>query len=106
ISESTAKLVASTRAEGGRVIAVGTTVVRALESSFAEHGRVVAGRGLARLRLSAAHRLRVVDGILTGLHEAGTSHFELLESFAPRPLLESAVRRAEQQGYLGHEFGD
>jgi S-adenosylmethionine:tRNA ribosyltransferase-isomerase len=48
----------------------------------------------------------VVDGLLTGVHEPGSSHFDLLRAFAPLPLLEEALRHADQAGYLGHEFGD
>ncbi len=90
----------------GRVIAVGTSVVRALEASFAEHGALRAGPGIARLRLDRSHVPRVVTGLLTGVHEPGTSHFELLEAFAPRALLEQAFAHSERAGYLAHELGD
>jgi len=96
---------AAARAEGRRVVAVGTTVVRALESA-AQDGRLRAGRGLATLRIDGGFRPRVVDGLLTGLHEDGTSHFELLKAFAPAAFLEPALRHAAEAGYLGHEFGD
>lgn len=89
-----------------RVIAVGTSVVRALEASFAEHGALRAGPGIARLRLDESHVPRVVTGLLTGVHEPGTSHFELLEAFAPRTVLEQAFAHSERAGYLGHELGD
>jgi S-adenosylmethionine:tRNA ribosyltransferase-isomerase len=81
-------------------------VVRALEASAAEHGGVRAGRGLARLVLGPGSRLRVVEGLLTGLHEQGSSHFMLLQAFAKRELLISALASAESAGYLNHEFGD
>jgi S-adenosylmethionine:tRNA ribosyltransferase-isomerase len=90
----------------GRVLAVGTSVVRALESHSDAGGTVAAGGGISDLRLSARHRPRVVDGLLTGLHEPGSSHFELLETFAPRALLERAVDHAQRTGYVAHELGD
>ncbi len=101
-----ARTAAAIAAARGRVVAVGTTVVRALEGCAAAHGAVVAGEDVTDLRLGPETRLRVVDGILTGMHEPGTSHFDLLRAFADAPLLEDATRHAEAQGYLGHEFGD
>ncbi len=94
------------RRHGGRIIAAGTSVVRALEAR-ADHDAVVTpGAGSTELRLSASYEPRVVDGLLTGLHEPGTSHFELLEAFAPRELLLRATDHAGRTGYLQHEFGD
>jgi len=95
------------RSRGGRVVAVGTTTTRALEGAAASHGgRLAAGRGVTALRLGPGSTRRIVDGILTGVHETDSSHFRLLESFAPRPLLERARDFAEAHAYLGHEFGD
>lgn len=107
VPAETVRAVAAARRRGGRVVAVGTTVVRALEGDARGHrGRLVAGAGTTGLRLGPATRRRVVDGILTGMHDPGTSHFALLESFAPRALLLEAHAFATEQGYLGHEFGD
>jgi S-adenosylmethionine:tRNA ribosyltransferase-isomerase len=107
VPEETVRAVAAARRHGGRVVAVGTTAVRALEGNARSHrGRLVAGAGTTELRLGPAMRRRVVDGILTGVHEPGTSHFALLESFAPRSLLLEAHAFAAERGYLGHEFGD
>jgi S-adenosylmethionine:tRNA ribosyltransferase-isomerase len=106
IGASTALALANARAESGRVIAVGTSVVRALEGHASADGSVAAGSGETELRLSGSYSPRVVDGLLTGLHEPGTSHFALLEAFAPRPLLQRAVEHAARTGYLQHEFGD
>lgn len=104
---STVRAVEATRAAGGRVVAAGTTVVRALEGSAADHGgRLFAGRGVTSYRLAPGRAPRVVDGLLTGVHEPGTSHFELLGAFAPRAVLHAAYRAAEEAGYRGHEFGD
>jgi S-adenosylmethionine:tRNA ribosyltransferase-isomerase len=99
--------IARTRAHGGRVIAVGTTVVRALEGCARNHGgKLVAGEGETDLRISPGFRPRVALGILTGMHEAGSSHFELLQAFAGPSQLGRALTFAEDHGYLGHEFGD
>ncbi|HEY3592822.1 MAG TPA: S-adenosylmethionine:tRNA ribosyltransferase-isomerase [Polyangiaceae bacterium] len=106
IDEDAVRAIAATRAQGGRVIAVGTTAVRALESCFAEFGKVVSGEREARLVLGPGFRPRVVNGILSGMHEPSTSHFALLEAFAPRALLDDALGAAERAGYLQHEFGD
>ena len=91
---------------GGRVVAVGTTVTRALESAARLHGRLVAGTGEATLVIGPGFEPSVVDGVMTGMHEKGTSHFALLEAFAPQALLSRAVVHAEEAGYLEHEFGD
>ena len=107
VPEETVRAVAAARRRGGRVVAVGTTAVRALEGDARSHrGRLIAGAGTTELRLGPAMRRRVVDGILTGVHDPGTSHFALLESFAPRALLLEAHAFAAERGYLGHEFGD
>jgi S-adenosylmethionine:tRNA ribosyltransferase-isomerase len=94
------------RCNGGRIIAAGTSVVRALEARADDAGTVTPGAGSTELRLTARYQPRVVDGLLTGLHEPGTSHFELLEAFAPRELLLRATGHAGRTGYLQHEFGD
>jgi S-adenosylmethionine:tRNA ribosyltransferase-isomerase len=93
-------------ARARRVIAVGTSVVRALEGCIATHGRLVAGPGETDLIIDGAFRPRVVGGLLSGLHERGASHFRLLQAFAPSALIERAYAHAEAAGYLGHEFGD
>ena len=92
---------------GGRVIAVGTTVVRALEGSARLHGdALVAGAGTTDFRIDHAFVPRVVDALFTGLHEPTASHFRLLEAFAPVALLERAYAHAVRSGYVCHEFGD
>lgn len=107
IPAETVRAIGIARAAGGRVVAAGTTVVRALEGNAArEGGRLVPGRFVTDLRIDPGHGLRVVDGVLTGMHEPGSSHFALLEAFAPRDLLEHALARAETRGFLQHEFGD
>jgi S-adenosylmethionine:tRNA ribosyltransferase-isomerase len=107
IPASTVEAIHSTRASGGRVVAVGTTVVRALEGRAAQSGGTLTpGEGVTDLLLGPGFVLRVVDGLLTGVHEPTTSHHTLLQAFAPLPLLRQAAKLAEELGYLGHEFGD
>lgn len=103
---ATVAAIARARARGGRVIAVGTTVVRALEGSAHEHGAPRAGPGETDLVLGADFVPRVVDGLLTGMHDPGASHFQLLRAFAGAPVLLAAWRHASAAGYLQHEFGD
>jgi S-adenosylmethionine:tRNA ribosyltransferase-isomerase len=91
----------------GRVVAVGTTVVRALESAARIlPGSVVPGPGLATLTIDAATELRAVDAIVTGLHDAGASHWRLLEAFADPDDLDAAWTRAAAAGFRAHELGD
>ncbi|HEY3498645.1 MAG TPA: S-adenosylmethionine:tRNA ribosyltransferase-isomerase [Polyangiaceae bacterium] len=106
IPAATIEALASAREHGARVVAVGTTVVRALEDSALLHGFPRAGPGEARLILGPGFRPRVVNGILTGMHEPSTSHYSLLEAFAPRRQLERATAAAGRLDYLQHEFGD
>src|SRR6202011_889764 len=107
LPSATAGAVAVARGRGGRVVAVGTTVVRALEGCARLHaGELVAGEATTDLRIGEGFRPRVVDGVLTGLHELGSSHRELLRAFAPEAILEGALSHADRAGYLGHEFGD
>ncbi|MFY2560049.1 S-adenosylmethionine:tRNA ribosyltransferase-isomerase [Corallococcus terminator] len=107
IPEATVARVEATRAEGGRIVAVGTTVVRALEGRAEMNGgRLVAGEAVTDLLLGPGFVPRVVHGLLTGMHEPGSSHHALLQAFAPSLLLKEATAHAEARGYLGHEFGD
>ena len=106
VPASTARLVNSTRAAGGRVVAVGTTVTRALESVAAPEGVVSAGSGWTDLVLGPRRPARVVDGLITGWHEPGASHLLLLEAVAGHALVAAAYRAAAAHGYLWHEFGD
>ena len=108
VPEVTARLVSSTLRAGRRVVAVGTTVVRALESARAG-ASVVPTAGWTSLVLGPSHPARVVGGLLTGLHEPGASHLQLLEAVAGRALVDRAyaeVTGATGPSYLWHEFGD
>jgi len=94
------------RARGGRIIAAGTTVTRALESAVGQDGAVSPSAGVTCRRLGPEAPPRVVDGLLTGLHDAGTSHYALLGGFVSRELMDRGLAAAATAGCLGHEFGD
>ena len=104
LPRATAEAIGRTRARGGRVVALGTTVTRALEHAAARG--LHPGPGLADQRLGPGTRLRVVDAIVSGLHEPGESHYELLRAFAPASVLRRMVAELEHCGYRNHEFGD
>ena len=106
IPNATARAIAATKAAGGRVIAVGTTVVRALEHAASRDGEVRAGEGIATQRVGPRTPLRVVDAILSGTHERGSSHHALLRAFTDAETLERADAELERAGYRTHEFGD
>ncbi len=110
VPQPTADLVNLTRAAGRRVIAVGTTCTRALESAAApdpvQGPTVTARRGWTGLVLGPEHPARVVNGLITGWHEPGASHLALLEAVAGPALVGASYREAEAAGYLWHEFGD
>jgi S-adenosylmethionine:tRNA ribosyltransferase-isomerase len=106
VPAGTADAVNAARAAGHRVIAVGTTVVRSLESAANQQGQVVARRGWTDLVITPERGVRVVDGLLTGFHEPRASHLAMLEAIAGRSHLEKAYRAALDGRYLWHEFGD
>jgi S-adenosylmethionine:tRNA ribosyltransferase-isomerase len=106
ISPATACAILRTRAAGGRVVAIGTTVVRALEHAADSRGQVYPGDGMANQRLNAHSRLHVVDAILSGTHEPGTSHYELLRAFIDDIDLRRAGEQLNAHAYRTHEFGD
>jgi S-adenosylmethionine:tRNA ribosyltransferase-isomerase len=91
---------AGARAAGGRVIAVGTSVVRALESAS------LGLEGITDLKLGPGYELRAVDGLLTGTHDVSESHYQLLRAFLPEQVLSRVSRHLEEREYLTHEFGD
>jgi S-adenosylmethionine:tRNA ribosyltransferase-isomerase len=106
VPAATARIVNAVHGWGGRVIAAGTTVVRALETVAGEGGAVEAGAGWTSLVVSARRGLRTVDGLLTGWHAPDSSHLDLLEAAAGAELLARAYREARERGYQLHEFGD
>lgn len=106
IPPATARLMAGAHQHGGRVIAIGTTVVRALEHAANATGDVAAGEGIATGRITASTQLRVVDAIVSGVHEPGTSHYQLLSAFQDVDALAAMSAEAESLDYRIHEFGD
>lgn len=106
IPEDTVRAITATKAKAGRVIAVGTSVVRALEGAADARGQLKASSGMTELRLSPSSRLRVVDGLLTGVHEPTESHFALMGAFVDESLQEQISNESQRRGLLTHEFGD
>jgi S-adenosylmethionine:tRNA ribosyltransferase-isomerase len=106
VPAETARLVNAARAEGRRVVAVGTTVVRALETVADADGVAHPGEGWTRLVITPRRGLRCVDALLTGLHEPRSSHLAMLETLAGVEHLDVTYAAALQEGYLWHEFGD
>jgi S-adenosylmethionine:tRNA ribosyltransferase-isomerase len=106
VPATTARLVNATRRWGGRVVAVGTTVTRALESAADAVGVVRPADGWTDLVLGPNRPARVVTGLVTGWHEPGATHLDLLEAVAGAALVEAAYDHALRERYLWHEFGD
>ena len=105
ISTSTVGVIRRTAAEGGRVIALGTSVTRALKHA-ASRGELTVGAGVANQRLGRGSLLRVVSAIVTGVHEPSDSHYELLRAFADAALLRRISTALRDHDYRTHEFGD
>jgi S-adenosylmethionine:tRNA ribosyltransferase-isomerase len=106
VPASTARLAAITRAAGGRVVAVGTTVVRALESAAGANGALAPREGWTGLVVTAETGVHTVDGLLTGWHDPDASHLDLLRAVGGADLVSRSYRAAAEHGYLWHEFGD
>jgi S-adenosylmethionine:tRNA ribosyltransferase-isomerase len=106
IPDSTADAIELARLRGSRIIAIGTSVVRALEHSAARDGVVRSGENLATQRIGPGSRIQIVDAILSGTHEPGTSHYEMLRAFIDDETLGRADSALNFHGYLTHEFGD
>ena len=105
VPERTAEAVTAARREGRPVIAVGTTVVRALESAW-DGEQVRAAAGFTRLLIHPGRPVQSVDGLITGLHDPLASHLAMLYAIAPRELVRDGYAEAVREGYLWHEFGD
>lgn len=106
VPSSTAVLVNAARAAGGRIVAVGTTATRAIETVAAEDGRVRSGGGWTDVVIGPDRRPRVVDGLITGWHAPEASHLLLLEAVAGATLVAEAYDAALESRYRWHEFGD
>jgi len=105
VPQATADAINQAKSSGKRIIAVGTTVVRALEHAVHE-GKIAAGENLATERIDVRTRLQVVDALLSGTHEPGTSHYELLRAFLTDAELERLTTELNMREYHTHEFGD
>jgi S-adenosylmethionine:tRNA ribosyltransferase-isomerase len=106
VPAATAARVNATHEAGGRVVAIGTTVVRALEAAGGPGGTVQPVDGWTDVVITPERGVQVVDGLLTGWHEPEASHLLMLEAVAGRPLLEHSYVASLDEGYLWHEFGD
>jgi S-adenosylmethionine:tRNA ribosyltransferase-isomerase len=106
VPQTTAASLNALRAAGGRIVAVGTTTVRALETVSDTTGVIHPGSGLTDLVVTPAGGVRSVDALITGWHEPRSSHLLLLEAIAGRELLGKVYKSALHEGYLWHEFGD
>lgn len=106
VPATTARIVNQAKAAGGRIIAIGTTAVRALESATDLDGTVNAVDGWTEVIITPERGVRVVDGLLTGFHEPKASHLDMLATIAPTNLLDRCYAEAITNGYLWHEFGD
>ncbi|WP_306345182.1 S-adenosylmethionine:tRNA ribosyltransferase-isomerase [Rhizomonospora bruguierae] len=104
VPATTARLVNQARAAGGRIIAAGTTAVRALETAAAADGTLAPAAGWTDLVVTPARGVRAVDGLLTGFHEPRASHLLMLTAIAGTGLLAACYREALDGGYLWHEF--
>jgi S-adenosylmethionine:tRNA ribosyltransferase-isomerase len=106
VTRAAAAAIRRTKANRGRIVAVGTTVVRALEHAGAHTGNVAPGEGVATQRVDAHTGLRVVDAVLSGTHEPQESHYQLLRAFQDDATLGRASAALQARGYRTHEFGD
>jgi S-adenosylmethionine:tRNA ribosyltransferase-isomerase len=105
VSSAAAARVNAARREGRRVIAVGTTVVRALETAASDEG-VAASSGWTDLFIDARYRIESVDALISGFHDATATHVSMLHAFVDAELLQDAYAEAAARGYRRHEFGD
>jgi S-adenosylmethionine:tRNA ribosyltransferase-isomerase len=106
VPSETARIVNEARASGHRIVAVGTTTIRALETVTKANGESHAGEGWTCLVITPQRGLRAVNALLTGMHEPEASHLAILEALAGRPHIKFAYEEALRKGYLWHEFGD
>ncbi len=105
VPPETADLVNYAKKKGQNVVALGTTVLRAMESAM-RNGRLVASSGLTLLKIIPGHKVQSATSLFTGIHELGTSHMEILNAFCGRQIIEAGYQEAKKRGYLAHEYGD
>lgn len=105
IPQSTVEKLSLAKKQNKKIIAVGTSVLRALESAWS-FDHLKAGAALTNLKITKEHIVQTATGIITGMHEVGASHRQILNSFCPCEMIAEAYRQAEAKNYLGHEYGD
>lgn len=106
IPGGTVAKIETARANGSRIIAVGTTVVRALESSASCSDKVMRGHAYTTLRITEGHVLKIADALITGFHEPEASHLDLISAFLKPEQIKTSYEEAIDKKYLWHEFGD
>lgn len=108
VTKTIAKQINQTREQGGRIIAVGTTVVRALESAYQDNQsrQIVATKGFTKHYIHPQKTVHSIDGLITGLHDPKASHLAMLYTIAGKTLIQEAYQEAIAHEYLWHEFGD
>lgn len=106
VSETTARLLNTAKADGRRIIAVGTTAIRAIESAIDKNGAVQAQKGMTNLFITPDRGLKVINALLTGFHEPKASHLLMMEALASKEHLSSCYEEAIRENYHWHEFGD
>lgn len=106
ISTASAQLINKAKVHGQRIIAVGTTAIRALESAVDKNGALQAYKGYTELYIEHDHQLQIVDGLLSGFHEPEASHLHMLQALISAQHLQKAYQAAIQEQYYWHEFGD
>lgn len=106
ISASTADKIEAAKISNGRIVAVGTSVVRAIESSALQSGKVIPGHAYTSLRITEEYKLKIADGLITGFHEPEASHLDLISAFLSPAVIKKTYEEAIEKKYLWHEFGD
>jgi S-adenosylmethionine:tRNA ribosyltransferase-isomerase len=106
IPAGTVSKIETTKINGGRIIAVGTTVVRALESAASCSGKIIPGHAYTTLRITEGHVLKVANSLITGFHEPEASHLDLISAFLSPEQIRKIYEQAIERKYLWHEFGD
>lgn len=106
VSEQTAQVINLARQNGKRIIAVGTTAIRALETVADTQGNVHPSEGWTKLVITPDRPMRVIDGLITGMHEPKATHLAMLMALAGKPHIQHTYQQALERGYLWHEFGD
>lgn len=101
----TANTINRARSQNSQVIAIGTTVVRALESAL-DHGKIIGGKGVTTIKIKAPHKITSVTGMITGIHDLNSSHWQMTECLCTHEHLRAAYQHAKRKGYHDHEYGD